>query len=191
MFTISCYIGLRCGGTRLYIICVESDYTCAQMNQGWRPIHVDIHISLNFHLCSMPNLIYEYYAASSLYRTKLYVIRIIIIFHICATLPSPELHLTEMVCFQCFVCLHVFSCDQAALQMVFSVCLFVRPSVRLSVCLSVRPSHLFDYVPIILSSWNFQELLPVTEVTSLQKVKVRSQRSRSQRSQPNFTVSGL
>ena len=30
----------------------------------------------------------------------------------------------------------VFSCDQAALQMVFSVCL----SVRLSVCLSVRPS---------------------------------------------------
>ena len=30
----------------------------------------------------------------------------------------------------------VFSCDQAALQMVFSV----RPSVRLSVCLSVRLS---------------------------------------------------
>ena len=109
MFTISCYIGPRCGGTRLYIICVESDYTCAQMNQGWRPIHVDIHISLTFHLCSMPNLIYEYYAASLLYRAKLYVIRIIfIIFHICATLPSPELHLTEMVCFQCFICLHVF-----------------------------------------------------------------------------------
>ena len=35
-----------------------------------------------------------------------------------------------------------------------------------------RPSHLFDYVPIIVSSWNFQELLPVTEVTSMQKVKV-------------------
>ena len=94
MFTISCYIGPRCGGTRLHIICVESDYTCAQMNQGWRPIHVDIHISL----------IYEYYAASLLYRAKLYVIRIIfIIFHICATLPSPDLHLTEMVCFQCFI----------------------------------------------------------------------------------------
>ena len=44
-------------------------------------------------------------------------------------------------------CLKVFSCDQAALQMVFSVC----PSVRLS----VRPSLLFDYVPIIVSSWNF------------------------------------
>ena len=86
---------------------------------------------------------------------------------------------------------HFFSCDQAALQMVFSVCLSVRPSVRLSVCLSVRPSHLFDYVPIIVSSWNFQELLPVTEVTSMQKVKVRGQRSRSQRSQPNLTVSGL
>ena len=84
-------------------------------------------------------------------------------------------------------CPIVFSCDQAALQMVFSVCLSVRPSV----CLSVRPSHLFDYVPIIVSSWNFQELLPVTEVTSMQKVKVRGQRSRSQRSQPNLTVSGL
>ena len=84
-------------------------------------------------------------------------------------------------------CPIVFSCDQAALQMVFSVC----PSVRLSVCPSVRPSHLFDYVPIIVSSRNFQELLPVTEVTSMQKVKVRGQRSRSQRSQPHFTVSGL
>ena len=80
-------------------------------------------------------------------------------------------------------CPIVFSCDQAALWMVQSV----RPSVRPSVCLS----HLFDYVPIILSSWNFQELLPVTKVTSMQKVKVRGQRSRSQRSQPNFTVSGL
>ena len=67
----------------------------------------------------------------------------------------------------------------------------VRPSVCPSVCLSVRLSHLFDYVPIILSSWNFQELLPVTKVTSMQKVKVRGQRSRSQRSQPNLTVSGL
>ena len=46
-----------------------------------------------------------------------------------------------------------FSCDQAALWMVQSVC----------------PSHLFDYVPIILSSWNFQESLPMTEVTSMQK----------------------
>ena len=81
----------------------------------------------------------------------------------------------------------VFSCDQAALQMVFSVCL----SVHLSVCPSVRPSHLFDYVPIIVSSWNFQNLLPMTEVTSVQEVKVRGQRSRSQRSQPNLTVSGL
>ena len=43
---------------------------------------------------------------------------------------------------------------------------------HLSVCLS----HLFDYVPIIVSSWNFQKLLPMTEVTSMQrsrsKVKV-------------------
>ena len=67
----------------------------------------------------------------------------------------------------------------------------VRPSVRLSVCPSVCLSHLFDYVPIIVSSWNFQELLPMTKVRSMQKVKVRGQRSRSQRSQPNLTVSGL
>ena len=85
----------------------------------------------------------------------------------------------------------VFSCDQAALWMVQSVRLSVRPSVCLSVRPSVCLSHLFDYVPIILSSWNFQELLPVTKVTSMQKVKVRGQRSRSQRSQPNLTVSGL
>ena len=78
---------------------------------------------------------------------------------------------------------YIFSCDQAALQMVFSVC----PSV----CPSVRLSHLFDYVSIIVSSWNFQELLPMTKVRSMQKVKVRGQRSRSQRSQPNLTVSGL
>ena len=81
----------------------------------------------------------------------------------------------------------IFSCDQAALQMVYSVCPSVRLSVRPSVCLS----HLFDYVPIIVSSWNFQELLPMTKVRSMQKVKVRGQRSRSQRSQPNLTVSGL
>ena len=81
----------------------------------------------------------------------------------------------------------LFSCDQAALQMVLSVCPSVCPSVRPSVCLS----HLFDYVPIIVSSWNFQNLLPMTKVRSMQKVKVRGQRSRSQRSQPNLTVSGL
>ena len=63
-------------------------------------------------------------------------------------------------------------------------------SVCPSVCPSVCLSHLFDYVPIIVSSWNFQELLPMTKVTSIQKVKVRDQRSRSQRSTPNLAVSG-
>ena len=66
----------------------------------------------------------------------------------------------------------------AALWAVESVCPSVCPSVRLSVC----PSHLFDYVPIIVSSRNFQELLPMTEVMSMQKVKVKGQRSRSQKS---------
>ena len=83
-------------------------------------------------------------------------------------------------------CFHhyIFSCDQAAIWLVQSV-------LCLSVCPSVRPSHLFHHVPIIISSWNFQELLPMTKVTSMQKVKVRGQRSRSQRSTPNLTVSGL
>ena len=58
----------------------------------------------------------------------------------------------------------------------------------LSVCLSVCLSHLFDYVPIIVSSQKFQELLPMTEVISMQKVKVKGQ---GHRSQPNLTVSGL
>ena len=40
---------------------------------------------------------------------------------------------------------------------------------------SVRPSHLFDYVPIIVSSQNFQDLLPMTKAKSMQKVKVKGQ----------------
>ena len=60
------------------------------------------------------------------------------------------------------------SCNQAAVWMV--------QSVRMS----IHPSHLFDYVPIIVSAWNFQELWTMTEVTSLQNVKVRGQISRSQ-----------
>ena len=69
------------------------------------------------------------------------------------------------------------------------------PSVRPSVCQSVRLSvrllsHFFNYVPIIASSWNFQELLPMTKVMSMQKVKVKGQRSRSKRSWPHFAVSG-
>ena len=40
----------------------------------------------------------------------------------------------------------LFSCDQAALQMVFSVC----PSVRPSVCLSVTPFWLCSHHPIIM-----------------------------------------
>ena len=69
----------------------------------------------------------------------------------------------------------VFSCDQAALSIVQSL----HPSVR---------HTFFHYVPIIVSSWNFQELLPLTEVISMQEVKVRGQRSRVQRSKPNLAV---
>ena len=41
--------------------------------------------------------------------------------------------------------------------------------------LSVRLSHLYEYVPIIISSWNFQKISPWTRVRSMQKVKVKGQ----------------
>ena len=76
------------------------------------------------------------------------------------------------------------------------LCSSKNTSFRLSLCLSVRLSHLFHYVPIIVSSWNFQEWLPITEVMSMQKVNVRGHRSRSHRTKyhrswPKFGVSGL
>ena len=64
-----------------------------------------------------------------------------------------------------------------------SVCLSVHPSVRLP----VTPLWLCSHHRIII---NCQELLPMTEMTSMQKVKVGGQRSRSQRSTPNLAVSG-
>ena len=76
----------------------------------------------------------------------------------------------------------IFSCDQAALWMVQSVRLSLRPFVRLSVSLW----HHFHGVPLIVPSWNFQKLLSLTEVMSMRKVKVRRQRSRSQRSWPHI-----
>ena len=56
-------------------------------------------------------------------------------------------------------------------------------SVRLSVCLSVRHTFL-TMIPLSYhyESYYIQELLPMTEVMSMQKVKVIGQRSRSQRS---------
>ena len=61
-------------------------------------------------------------------------------------------------------------------------------SIRLSVCpsvsLSVTPFSQCSCHRI--ASWNFQELLPVTKGMSMRKVKVRGQRSRSQRSKPNL-----
>ena len=61
----------------------------------------------------------------------------------------------------------IFSCDQAALRTPLAVCI----SVRLSVCLSVTPFSLCSCHRIIM-----------TEVMSMQKVKVISQRLRSQKS---------
>ena len=57
----------------------------------------------------------------------------------------------------------------------------------LSICPSVAHS---DNFPVIVSSWNFQKLLPLTDKMSKQKVKVRGQRSMSQRPWPHLAVSG-
>ena len=46
--------------------------------------------------------------------------------------------------------------------------------------------RLLHNVPVIISSWNFQELLLTADVMSAQNIKVRGQRSRSQGSKPNF-----
>ena len=80
-------------------------------------------------------------------------------------------------------CPIVFSCDQAALWMVFSV--------RLSVCLSVTPFWLCSHHCIIMK---FSEV--ITNDKCDVHAKGQGQRSkvirlRSQRSQPNLTVSGL
>ena len=67
-------------------------------------------------------------------------------------------------------CIHIFSCDQAALRMVFSAC----PSV----CSSVRLSHLFHYLPIIVSPWNFQFSGIITNDQSKVNAKDQGQRSK-------------
>ena len=98
--------------------------------------------------------------------------------------PALKIHLIKcnkckQNCFLfCFV-LFLAATKQLYEWYFLSVCPSVRPSVRLS--------HLFDYVPIIVSSWNFQKLSHWTRVRSMQKVKVRGQRSRSQRSRPKFS----
>ena len=62
---------------------------------------------------------------------------------------------------------------------------FFRLSVRLSVC-----HTFFHNVLVIVSPWRFLELLLLTYVMTMQKIMVRGQGSRSQRSQPSLVVFG-
>ena len=73
----------------------------------------------------------------------------------------------------------IFSCDQAALWMVFSVCLSVCPSVRLS----VRLSHLFHHVPIMKFSG------VITMVRSDVHAKGQGQRSKVKVTEVNTQLS--
>ena len=68
-----------------------------------------------------------------------------------------------------------FSCDQAALRTL----------------LSIHLSHLFHNVPVTMSSWNCQGLSPLTNMMSMQRVKARGQRSKSQRSKQILPQFGL
>ena len=53
--------------------------------------------------------------------------------------------------------------------------LYKNTSVRPSVCLSVCHTFFTMFLSLYVSSWNFQKLLPMTKVISIQKVKVRGQ----------------
>ena len=71
----------------------------------------------------------------------------------CHSSPSPSTlcSLLAFFWYQSFLAhMLFFSCDQAALQMVFSVCLSVRPSVCLSVCPSVTPFWLCSHHRIMM-----------------------------------------
>ena len=135
--------------------------------------------------------------------------------HVCLTAPHPTWLRTHSLTTTCHRQGHAIDCETVYMYILVRPSEFQPTSTRrlalnftnscrflaatkqlyewyfLSVCpsvrLSVRLSHLFDYVPIIVSSWNFQELSHWTRVRSMQKVKVRGQRSRSQRSRPKFS----
>ena len=85
-------------------------------------------------------------------------------------------------------CPIVFSCDQAALQMVFSVCLSVCPSVRLSVCPSVTPFWLCSHHRIIMK---FSEV--ITKDQGKVHAKGQGQRSKVKVTEvtTQLSVSGL
>ena len=94
------------------------------------------------------------------------------------------------VAFLIYFFIAIFSCDQAVLWMVFSVrlsvCLSICPSVRPSVCPSVTPFWLCSPHRIIMK---FSGV--ITRDQGKVHAKGQGQRSRSQRSRPNLTVSGL
>ena len=133
-------------------------------------ILTDFYLDLQF-MCTKTNLLVWYFSHFSLFQ--MLCIKFCLIFSChnktnginqCAYLIGYIVELTgfyiislwyQLIILMLHNAIVVFSCDEAALQMVFSVCPSVRPSVRSSVCPSVCLSHLFDYVPTIVSSWNF------------------------------------
>ena len=72
----------------------------------------------------------------------------------------------------------LFSCDQAALQMVFSVCPSVCPSVRPSVRLSVRLSVCHTFLTMFPSSYHHEIFGVITNDQSKVHAKGQGQRSK-------------
>ena len=71
----------------------------------------------------------------------------------------------------------IFSCDQAALRTLLSV----PPSTVTKFQDDMMTATLSkDNVAVIISSWNFQELLPLADMMSMLKVKVKGQGHRGQ-----------
>ena len=79
-------------------------------------------------------------------------------------------------------------CFLAATKQLFE---WFSPFVCLSVCLSVRPSLRHTFLTMFPSLYHHEISGVITSDKSDVHAKGRGQRSRSQRSQPNLTVSGL
>ena len=71
-------------------------------------------------------------------------------------------------CFSLFLIpLSISNCIYTSLDNCTLFLTATNPSMNGIFCPSVCLSHLFDYVPIVVSSWNFQELLRMTKMTSM------------------------
>ena len=146
------------------------------------PLH-----SINLYHCSLVSHICMYQWTGS-------ALVVVMARHVFCAEPYPEAMLNycyldseEQMSMKFTLKCNIFSCYQAALWMVKSV----RLSVCHSICPFFCPLHIFTMFPssyhheISRNYYHWQKWCPC------KKVKVRGQRSKSQRSKPNLAISGL